>query len=59
MRQEIANVTLARYNNSAKTWRRYAMEGKMKANTNRERVLAVIAEHGNDAANLIVILQDV
>ena len=31
----------------------------MKANTNRERVLAVIAEHGNDAANLIVILQDV
>ena len=31
----------------------------MKANTNGERVLAIIAEHGNNAANLIAILQDV
>ena len=28
-------------------------------NTNRERVLSIIAEHGSDSSSLIAILQDV
>ena len=35
----------------------HAMEGEM--NTSKEKVLSIIAEHGNSSSNLIAILQDV
>lgn len=34
-------------------------DGGERMKTNRERVLGIIASHGNDSANLIAILQDV